>query len=291
MPTRDIRYFLPAMKRHRDVDSHWFGPVSKREIARMMARIRREGPISIRDIDDDVLVEKNHAWASRKPSKKALQKAFFEGRLAISERQGMLKTYELIERHFGWETRPKPASDRQVLAYTLERAVRSQGIVSLDSICHLSAATKPAMAELIATEVRQRRLVPVAIEGAEKVEHWVPPAALDEARDGASPDPELVHILSPFDPLIIQRKRLSLFFGYDHLFEAYVPKAKRVFGYFALPVLAGGRIVAVLDIKADRAAQTLDIRKWNWVGDGNSAEYGAAIETALERFAAFQFGD
>ena len=291
VPARDIRYFLPAMKRHRDLDSHWFGPVSKREVAKVMARIRKDGPLSIRDIDDDVLVEKNHVWASRKPSKKALQKAFYEGRLAIAERQGMLKTYELMERHFGWDTRPKPASDRQVLAYTLDRAVRSQGVVSLDSICHLSAATKPAIAELIATEVRQRRLVPVTIEGAEKVEHWMSRTVLEEARDGAMPEPELVHVLSPFDPLIIQRKRLSLFFGYDHLFEAYVPKAKRVFGYFALPVLAGDRIVAVLDIKADRTAQTLDIRKWSWVGDGNSAEHGADIETALERFAAFQFGD
>ena len=50
-----------------------------------------------------------------------------------------------------------------------------------------------------------------------------------------------MHILSPFDPLIIQRKRLQLFFGYDHRFEAYVPKDKRVLGYFALPVLVGDR--------------------------------------------------
>ncbi len=290
VPTTDIRYFLPAMKRNRDEPASWFGTVSTRDIAKVMARIRKDGPISIRDIDDDVLVEKNHAWASRKPSKKALQKAFYEGRLTIAERQGMLKTYELVERHFGWQSRPRPASEKQVLAYTLERAVRSQGIVSLDSICHLSAATKPAIAELIATEVRQRRLVPVAIEGAEKVEHWVARAALEEARDGNRPDPELVHILSPFDPLIIQRKRLSLFFGYDHLFEAYVPKAKRVFGYFALPVLVGDRIVALLDIKADRAAQRLDIRKWSWIGDSNPDEYDAGIETALDRFAAFQFG-
>ena len=291
VPTRDIRYFLPAMKRHRETDSNWFGTVSKRDIAKVMARIRTDGPISIRDIDDDVLIEKNHAWASRKPSKKAMQKAFYEGRLAISERQGMLKTYELIERHFGWEAKPKPASERQVLAYTLERAVRSQGVVSLDSICHLSAATKPAIAELIETEVRQKRLVPVAIEEAEKVEHWVSRAALEQARDGSRPDAELIHILSPFDPLIIQRKRLSLFFGYDHVFEAYVPKAKRVFGYFALPVLVGDRIVAVLDIKADRAAKSLDIRKWSWINGGNRAEHGAGIEAALDRFAAFQFGD
>ena len=55
---------------------------------------------------------------------------------------------------------------------------------------------------------------------------------------------DLVHILSPFDPLINQRKRLQLFFDYEHRFEAYVPKEKRLFGYFALPVLVGDEIVA-----------------------------------------------
>ena len=53
--------------------------------------------------------------------------------------------------------------------------------------------------------------------------------------------PDSVHILSPFDPLIIQRKRTELFFDYGHKFEAYVPKEKRQFGYFALPVLVGER--------------------------------------------------
>jgi uncharacterized protein YcaQ len=61
-----------------------------------------------------------------------------------------------------------------------------------------------------------------------------------------------VHILSPFDPLIIQRKRTELFFDYGHRFEAYVPKEKRQFGYFALPVLVGDRIVAALGAPAAR---------------------------------------
>ena len=71
----------------------------------MVARIRRHGALTIRDIDDDVLVEKNHAWASRKPSKRALQVAFFRGLVTVSQRAGMLKTYELMSRHFGWDDR------------------------------------------------------------------------------------------------------------------------------------------------------------------------------------------
>ena len=78
----------------------------------------------------------------------------------------------------------------------------------------------------------------------------------------------LVHILSPFDPLIIQRKRTELFFGYGHRFEAYVPKEKRVLGYFALPVLVGEDIVAAIDLKTDRKNRKLLMQKWNWVGKG-----------------------
>jgi uncharacterized protein YcaQ len=98
----------------------------------------------------------------------------------------------------------------------------------------------------------------------------------------------LVHILSPFDPLIIQRKRLALFFGYDHRFEAYVPKEKRVFGYFALPVLAGDAIVAAIDLKADRARRKLLVQKWSWVGSGAPRRHNRQIEEELHRFERFQ---
>ena len=77
---------------------------------------------------------------------------------------------------------------------------------------------------------------------------------------------DLVHILSPFDPLIIQRKRMHLFFDYEHRFEAYVPKEKRLFGYFALPVLVGDEIVALLDLKTDRGRQKLLLQRWTWFG-------------------------
>ncbi|MGO4816404.1 crosslink repair DNA glycosylase YcaQ family protein, partial [Cupriavidus sp. 2MCAB6] len=138
-----------------------------------------------------VLIEKDHAWASRKPSKRALQLAFFSGALTICERAGMLKSYELPERHFGWERAPRPATEKQVLDYLLDRALRSQGIVSLDSVCHLDAPRKPAIRELIETRLRRRTLVPVTIEGAGKQEHWAQPAMLEPT---PAPDAELVHI-------------------------------------------------------------------------------------------------
>jgi uncharacterized protein YcaQ len=285
LPTRDLRFYVRAMKQDWQARSAWFGAVKNADLRKVLARIGKHGALTIRDIDDDVLVEKDHAWASRKPSKRALQLAFYQGRVTISERTGMLKTYELMSRHFGWEEPPKPAPEREILSHLLDRALRAQGIVSLDSVCYLDAPRKPVMRRLIEARARRNELVSVELEGAAKVEHWVRPEALDATLEPAK---ERVHILSPFDPLIHQRKRLHLFFDYEHRFEAYVPKQRRLFGYFAQPVLVGDVVVAAVDLKADREQRKLLVQQWTWVGKSSQRLHKKLIEEALHRFERFQ---
>ena len=102
--------------------------------------------------------------------------------------------------------------------------------------------------------------------------------------------PERVHILSPFDPLIHQRKRSLLFLDYEHRFEAYLPKAQRLFGYFALPVLMGDEVVAVIDLKTDRERRKVLLQRWTWIGKGGRRARKPLIEEALHRFERFQLG-
>lgn len=294
VPSKDFRFFVPLMKEHKRDGHRWYASVTPADMRKVMRLLRRDGALTIRDIEDDVLREKEHLWHSRKPSKFALQLAFYTGTVTIAERTGMLKTFELMERHFGWDRLPKAASAAEITAYKLDRALRSQGVVSLDSICHLDAPSKPDIRKLIEARVRRGELLPVALEGAGKQEHWATPEALEGTGEG---EPGLVHILSPFDPLIIQRKRTELFFGYGHKFEAYVPKEKRQFGYFALPVLVGDEIVAAIDLKTDRQDKKLLMQKWSWVGKGKSARGEARrdlkrrIEQELDRFERFQLAD
>ena len=295
VPTQDFRFFLPAMRRHRRDGHRWLTSVKPEDMRKVMRLLRQNGPLTIRDIDDDVLTEKAHLWASRKPSKRALQLGFYRGEVTIAGRDGMLKTYDLINRHFGWDRPPKPASEAEVTAYLLDRGLRAQGVISLDSVCHLDAPRKAKISRLIETRVRRGELVAVDLEGAGKQAHWARSA--DMEKGGGEISVERVHILSPFDPLIIQRKRTQLIFDYNHRFEAYVPKEKRLFGYFALPVLVGEEIVAALDIKTDREKRKLLMQKWSWVGKGKSAKGDARkelkrrIEDELDRFEAFQLGD
>src|SRR5207244_11867455 len=214
VPAKDFRFFVAAMKLHKREGHRWFASVKPEDTRKVMRLLRRDGALTIRDIEDDVLTEKEHLWQSRKPSEAALQLAFYTGEVTISERSGMLKTYELMTRHFGWDKPPKPASVRETTTYLLDRALRAQGLVSLDSICHLDAPSKAAIRRLIEARVRAREMVPVALEGAGKQEHWARPEPLEKRTlaSGGEGDPGLVHILSPFDPLIIQRKRTELFF-------------------------------------------------------------------------------
>ena len=284
VPTRDLRFYLSSMRRDWRARSAWFGVVKDADLRKVLARIRRQGPLTIRDIDDDILVEKDHAWASRKPSKRALQLAFYRGRVTVSQRTGMLKTYELMHRHFGWERTPPAATEAEILNYRLERALRAQAVVSLDSVCYLDPALKPAIRRVIERRVRRDELLPVIVQDSL---HWVQPESLETAL----PQIDLVHILSPFDPLVHQRRRLELFFGYEHRFEAYVPKEKRRFGYFAQPVLIGDEIAAVLDLKIDRVARRLLIQQWTWITTAARRERKRRIEDALHRFEHFQLAD
>src|SRR5262245_28088679 len=92
LPVSDVRCYVRAMRRHWHRRSVWFTAVKPQDLRKVLSLLRKNGPLTIRDIDDDVLVEKEHPWASRKPSKRALQLAFYKGIVTVSRRAGMLKT-------------------------------------------------------------------------------------------------------------------------------------------------------------------------------------------------------
>lgn len=284
VPTKNLRFFVRHMRQDWQQRNIWFGRVSNDDLRRVLARIRRDGPLTVRDIKEE-LVEKDYAWDSRKPSKRVLELAFYKGLVTISRRVGMLKTYELTTRHFGFEHLPRAATQMETLNYVLDRALRSQGVVSIESICHQDAPRRLAMTRLVESRVRRKELIPVQVQGQGPSIHWMQPDTLVGSADRVQ---ERVHIMSPFDPLIIQRKRLRLFFDYEYRFEAYVPKHKRVFGYFVCPVLLGDRIIAALDLKTDRLQRKLLVQRWIWIGPHRSRSNRERVETALHKFEQFQ---
>lgn len=286
IPVCDFKYFTRSMKKVQDSPGPWFRKVSAQDFEKVKKLLKDQGAITIRDIKDDVLVEKTHPWGSSKPSKKALQLGFYRGDFVIAERNGMLKKYDFTERHFGWKKRPSIVTETEYAHYLIDRGLRSQGIVSIDSICYLETKMKKIVTSLLEKRVQLETLCEVQIDQDIKNKFFAKPEILDMRIQENS----LTHILSPFDPLIIQRKRLKYFFDYEHLFEAYLPKEKRKFGYFSLPVLSGNQIIALLDLKADRQQKKLLIQNWVWLAKYKSRENKKIIETELERFEKFQLG-
>jgi uncharacterized protein YcaQ len=193
LPIESMRFHVRDMRRNWQRRVVWFDKVSSGDVRKVLSRIRRDGPLTIRDIDNDALVEKDYAWGSRKPSKRALETAFYKGLVTISHRAGMLKTYELLTRHFNWDRLPRAALEAETLDYLLDRALRSQVIVSVESICHQDAPRRLAMRRLLESRVRRRELIPVGVEGAGESLHWMHPDSLDAI---PAPARQQVHILS-----------------------------------------------------------------------------------------------
>lgn len=286
VPTSDFKYFVNQMKNINTLTGTWLSSVAAQDYKKVKTLLTQSGPISIRDIKDDIPIEKTHAWGSTKPSKKALQLGFYKGDFVVSERDGMLKKYDLTDRHFEWKSKPSAVKKVDYLNYLINRSLKSQGIISLDSVCYLNSKLKQEVMAIIDLRIKRKELVEINIESDNKTQHWANPETIEKKHSTS----RLTHILSPFDPLIIQRKKVSLFFDYQHVFEAYIPKEKRKFGYFTLPVLIENNISTLLDLKTDRLNQKLLINNWLWLENHKSPENKIRIENELQRFEKFQLG-
>lgn len=253
IPVSDYRHFVRSMREFKKNPGHWYDEVTPTHCRTLLKRIEKEGPLSIGEIEEEKK-DKDHEWASRKPSKRVLQYLFYSGALTISERVGMQKKYELTTRHFGWNTLPPPSTKKEEAAYLVDRALRSQGLVDLESITYLDKDLKKEVNQELNLRVKNKQLIPFG-------HYFCQPESFEKQIEI---QPERVHLLSPFDPLVIQRKRLKHFFDFDYLIECYVPAAKRQYGYYALPILVGDRFVGRIDLKAHRDLKKLTIQSLHW---------------------------
>lgn len=284
LPLEAYKYFIGKMNKYDNSKDGWFSSVTEADYKKVKSILKSDGPISIRDIKDDLLIKKTHAWGSNKPSMKALQLGFFKGDFVIAERDGMLKKYDLTGRHFDWKVRPKMTTEAEYCNYLLERSLKSQGIINIDSVCYLEPKMKQSIGQLIEKKIKSKELLEIKIEQIDKEIFYIQPEALEQKNSRS----DRTHILSPFDPLIIQRKRLKNIFDYEHLFEAYIPKEKRKFGYFSLPVLHQNNIIVLLDLKTDRIKNKLMIQNWIWLNKSKSKSNTQVIENELDKFEKFQ---
>jgi uncharacterized protein YcaQ len=236
--------------------------------AEVLARLRAEGPLNATQLGG---AKAGGPWWDWSDTKIAVEWLLDVGEVICVRRDGWRRVYDLPERVLPAELLDRDPGDRECLAHLAGVAARALGVVTQADLVdyhRLREMTnrEARYAELAGESALAAGLAPVGIEvparpGAGRratstmTAGWADPAALAEAPRGR----HRVTLLSPFDSLLWDRKRTRRMFGFEHSLEAYVPKAKRVHGYYAMPLLAGGRLVGRVD--PVREGQTLVARQ------------------------------
>jgi hypothetical protein len=282
LPMADFRFYLGKMRAFPDWSS-WQAPFVKKH-AKLMeevcARIRAEGPLAAKDFGGTA---RSKGWWEWKPAKIALDLLFTQGRLMVDRREKFQRFYDLTERVLpDWVDTTLPDEDERELFFT-RRALAAHGVATPDDI-RLHLRRSPKKRELVDRLVEEGEAVPVRVEGLD-TEFFALQDVLDKFDDTPL---EGLHLLSPFDNLVIQRDRVKRLFGFDYALECYKPPARRTKGYFALPILFRDGFVGRVDLKADRKAKKLLVQGLWWEeGVRVGEELKRALRGKLEELAAF----
>jgi uncharacterized protein YcaQ len=286
LPLESLRFALPRMLRARSRQPHWM-PRQAGICDAILRRITKEGPLQAKDFEDPL--RKRTGWWDWKPAKIALEHLFIEGRLLIKGRIGFQKVYDLADRVLPQITSLEPPTERDSAEYLVESTLQRLGLASIQDMTYLRRIGTKEVPDVIRCKLAKGELVAFEVEGIKQqyfaktsfLETTPPRVSGARAAGQSWSDPEKqVAVLSPFDPFIINRKRLVELFDFDYRIECYVPKEKRVYGYFALPILWGDQFVGLVDTRADRKQATLVVESFHLT---KSLQDDAAFFDALTR--------
>jgi len=286
----------PAFEfRRREFRHHpWWGDVVGQhpDVARRLRRrIREEGPLRSIDMEGSG----SRGWWDIKAAKRVASALWSSGELSIRERKNFQRTYDLTERVIPEVARRHPLPKRDGLATLVLKALEGHGWATTGTIT--STWRLPNRQQEIAAALgrlkRQGLVQPCAIAepGRRPVPGWIRPEDRDLAArlERVRPPTDLGVLLSPFDPILWDRARVKRLFGFDQVLEIFKPAPKRKYGYYCLPVLAGEKLIARFDLKADRRQEALTVLCCRFESTGSArpatTEEGGAVRSALARYA------
>ena len=249
----------------------------------VLLQLRKKGPLRTQDfVDHSVQGFESGGWNEGRNVDRMLHYLWFSGKVTIAGRDGINRVWDLAERWLPDWVPTETISEKEATRRSTVIALRSLGVATVKQIRLTFTRYRyyempKAMAELERSGV----ITPIKLttnDGAVLPGKWY---GLTEVLESRIPrGRSRTAVLSPFDPLIADRDRLRMLFDFDYTIEIYVPKDKRKYGYYVLPVLHEGRLVGRIDPKMDRATETLNINgAWAEPSTGSEALEGIAAAT------------
>ncbi|MFJ8127941.1 winged helix-turn-helix domain-containing protein [Streptomyces hydrogenans] len=267
LPVEEWPLFAFRRRAYRD-RPHWHHDLSDGSYAKVIDQLRAEGPRTATELGG---AKNKGEWWDWSDTKIAVERALMYGEVVVTERRGWKRVYDLAERAIPASLRHDSFDDTECVRRLVRQAGEALGVGTRTDI----ADYHRLKAEQFDAVVADSGLVPVTVEG------WGKPAWADPAALAAEPrGRHRTTLLSPFDSLIWERARTERIFGFTHRLEAYVPKPKRVHGYFAMPVLAGGRLVGRVD--PAREGRTLVAKQVSLEGPKAVPAVAQALREAAE---------
>lgn len=265
----------------------------------VLHHIRDTGPCCSADVGKD---EKKGSggWWDWHPSKTALEYLWMTGALTVVRRDGFRKVYDLTERVIENSRRNDVPTTEETIDWCCNAALDRLGFATPGELCRFWRHITPAEAKIWADAAQARgdiiEISVVQADGSTRKLLARPDVQHDPAVDQAPTN--RLRLLSPFDPMLRDRKRAHKLFGFDYTIEIFVPEAKRTYGYYVFPMLQGDRLVGRVDMKADRDADALHVRavwpepKVRW-GKGRIAAFEAEADrlTRLAGVSQISFAD
>jgi uncharacterized protein len=249
----------------------------------VLSELRRRGPLRTSDLEDRAAEGwKTGGWNDQgKTTAMMLEVLWARGEVMVAGRDGQLRLWDLAERILpGDEPRSSPSA---IARRVVERQLRARGVATPRQFGWTFDGRPPGWERALDRLVREGVAIPARIDDLKGP--WYVHADVVNR-----PFRPRMTLLSPFDDLVSDRDHTEALFDFRFRIEIYVPKAKREFGYFVLPILQGDRLIGRIDPKFDRATGVLHINAV-FAQEGAPADAGAAVRTAIQELAAWRGAD
>jgi len=267
LPIEDYRYSLIRKSQVGEGNGFWY----KRDPKLMkyiLDRIKAEGALMSRDFKKEK-IKSDTPWM-KSPISQVLMQLFMEGKIMISERQNFQKKFDLPERVLPNNIITKMPTEEEYFKYLITRDLRAHGLMKARAFGYLLKIDRKRLKLLLGEMVKEGELEAIEIKERVGDTYYALTKSLDKFSNKKIK--KELHILSPFDNLIIQRQRLKELFDFEYLLECYVPAAKRKVGYFSLPILYGTEFVGQIDLKADRKKKILLVKNLVWENEKKKSD-------------------